>query len=259
LIIVDSYCHLGECRVYDQIIFENEIINALTSNQISAAIVAPFPGAPNPAKVHDDIASLGTRYPGRVFGLANVNPHINRDNFRREVERCVRELGFVGVVLDTAGHAVNPNGRDGQTVFEIGRELTVPVVVHTGTGLPFGLPSAVLPRARAYSDVKIVLAHAGATLFTFEAQTVAREAPNVFLGTSYCRGEDVKAMTSDIGANRLLFASDLPGNQSFELAKLRSLNLFQFQQLQVFAQNAIDLFALKGVPDLAEPVPAAEG
>jgi predicted TIM-barrel fold metal-dependent hydrolase len=256
LIIVDSFCHLGECRVYDQIIFENEIVNTLTENQVSAVIVAPFPGAPNPAKVHDDVASLASRYPGRVFGLANVNPHINRDTYRREVERCVRDLGFVGVVLDTAGHAVNPNSRDAQTVFEIGRELTIPVVVHTGTGIPFGLPSAVLPRARAYSDVKIVLAHAGAGLYTFEAQAVAKEAPNVSLGVSWCRPDDVRAMVTDIGANRLLFASDVPGNQSLELTKLKSLGLFQFQQFQTFGQNAIDVFGLKGVPDLVESAAA---
>ncbi len=254
MIIVDSYCHLGECRIYDQIVFENEIITALHTNRVSAAIVAPFPGAPNPAKVHDDIADLGSRFPGRVFGLANVNPHINRDSYRREVERCVRDLGFVGLVLDTAGHAVNPNGRDGQTIFEVGRELAVPVVVHTGTGAPFGLPAAVLPRARAYSDVKIVLAHAGATLYSFDAQVVAREAANVFLGISWCRGEDIRGMVGDIGANRLMFASDLPSNQAAELAKLRSLSLFQFQQFQTFGQNAVDVFALKGVPEVADSV-----
>jgi predicted TIM-barrel fold metal-dependent hydrolase len=251
LIIVDTYCHLGECRIYDQNVFESEIVSSLNQNHVSAVIVAPFPAPPNPSSVHDRIADLGARHPGRVFGLASVNPHINRDKYRAEIERCVRQLGFVGVVLETLGHAVNPNGNDAQTVFEVARELHIPVVVHTG-GSPFGLPAAVLPRARSYSDVKIVLANAGAVNYTSEAQIVTREAANVFLSTAWCRGEDVKAIVTDLGANRIMFGSDLPSNQASELAKYRGLTLFQFQQLQAFSQTAIDVFGLHGVPDLPE-------
>jgi predicted TIM-barrel fold metal-dependent hydrolase len=253
LIIVDTYCHLGECRVYDQNVFESEIVSTLNQNQVSAVIVAPFPGAPNPASVHDRIADLGTRHPGRVFGLASVNPHINRDRYRAEVERCVKELGFVGVVLETLGHAVNPIGNDAQTVFEVARQLHIPVVVHTG-GSPYGLPALVLPRARSYSDVKIVLANAGAVNYTQEAQIVAREASNVYLSTAWCRGDDIKTIVTDLGANRVMFASDYPANQTTELSKYRALTLFQFQQLQAFSQTAMDVFGLQGVPDVPEVV-----
>jgi uncharacterized protein len=256
VIIVDSFSHVGECRIYDQTVYDYEIVDALNTNRVSAMILSPFPGPPSPVQVHDQIASLASRNPGRVFGLASANPHVNRDNYHREIERCIRELGFVGIVLDTVGHAINPNGNDAQTVFECGRELNVPVVVHTGTGLPFGLPSAVLPRARTYSDVKIVLAHAGAGLFSIEAQIVGREAANVFLGTSWCRTTDVRGMVQELGTGRLLLASDVPSNQAAELAKLRSIGLFQFQQHQIFGQTAVDVFGLQGVPDLADEASA---
>jgi predicted TIM-barrel fold metal-dependent hydrolase len=252
LIIIDSYCHIGECRIYDQIVFDSELVSSLSMNRVSAVILAPFPGAPNPVQVHDQIANLGIRFPGRVFGLVNANPHTNRDRYHAEAERCVRQLGFVGIVMDTLGHAVNPNGNDAQTVFELGRELGVPIVVHTGSGAPFGLPSAVLPRARGYSDVKIVLAHAGAVNYSQEAQIITRESPNLYLGTSYCRGDDIKSMVTDLGANRVMFASDLPANQAIELSKYRGLSLFQFQQLQAFSQTATDVFGLQGVPDLPD-------
>ena len=82
------------------------------------------------------------------------------DRYHREIERCVRELGFVGIKLDTFGHAVNPLSQDGQTVFEAAREFNVPVLVR-GTGIPFGLPSILLARAREFGDVKIVIGHSG--------------------------------------------------------------------------------------------------
>jgi len=255
LIIVDAYCHFGECRVYDASVSEYDVIDALNTNKVSAILLQPFPGAPNPVPVHDSIAELGARYPGRVFGLVNCNPHVHRDLYHREVERCVRELGFVGITLDTVGHAVNPNGQDGQTVFEAARELGVPIVIHTGPGL-FASPARILLRAREYDDVKIVLAHAGAGLSTFDAYVVAKEAMNVYLETSGCRGDETKWLIDELGPSRILFGSDRIENLAAELAKNRALGLYQFQQYQVFGQTATDLFGLHGISDVTEVAPA---
>ena len=255
MIIVDAYCHFGECRVYDASVSEYDVIDALNTNKVSAILLQPFPGAPNPVAVHDSIADLGARYPGRVFGLVNCNPHVHRDQYHREVERCVREMGFVGITMDTVGHAVNPNGQDGQTVFEAAREMGVPVVVHTGPG-PFASPARILLRAREYDDVKIVLAHAGAGLSTFDAYVVAKEAMNVYLETSGCRGDETKWLIDELGPSRILYGSDRIENQAAELAKARALGLYQFQQYQVLGQTATDLFALHGISDVSEVAPA---
>ncbi len=258
MITVDAYCHLGDCCIYETTVGETEIVAALDANRLGAAILQPFPGAPNPVEVHNRIAELGGKHPGRIFGVANATPHIDRDRYRREIERCVRELGFVGVALNTLGHVVNPNGRDAKTVFEVARELSIPIVVETGWGVPFGLPSALLPRAREYSDVKIVLTPAGAGPYVHEACLLARECSNVYVSTPWCRGVDVKWLIDELGASRVLLGSDLPSNQEAELAKYRSLGLFYFQQYQVLGQNAIDVFGLKGVSEYVEPTPSVE-
>lgn len=259
MIIVDAFAHLGDCRVHDLTVGDYEVVDALDTNRVSAIVIAPFPGAPNPVMVHDSIADLGRRYPGRVFGLVNVNPHVDRDRVRREAERAVRQLGFVGIVLDTLGYAANPLGIDAQTIFELGRELKVPVVVHTGSGVPFGLPSLVLSRARDYSDLKIVLASNGPGLFAAEAPVVAREAANVYLAPAWSRSVDLKRLIDDVGPSRVMYGSDLPSNEVAELAKYRALNLFSFQQHLVLGQVAVDTFALQGVPDLPEPAPVPSG
>ena len=258
MITVDAYCHLGDCCIYETTVGETELVAALDANRVSAVIVQPFPGAPNPVEVHDRIARLGGKHPGRVFGVANATPHIDRDRYHREIERCVKELGFVGVALNTLGHVVNPNGRDARTVFEVARELSIPIVVETGWGVPFGLPSALLGRAREYSDVKIVLSPAGAGPYIQEAFVLARECSNVYVSTPWCRGVDVKWLIDELGASRVLLGSDLPSNLEAELAKYRSLGLFYFQQYQVLGQNAIDVFGLKGVTEYVEPTPNVE-
>lgn len=256
--IVNAYCHVGECRIHEVSVSDSEIIDCLNAQRVSATILQPFPAPPNPALVHDRIAELGAKHPGRIYGVANVNPHIHRDRYHREIERCVRELGFVGVALDTFGHAVNPNGQDARTVFEVARELRIPIVVETGWGLPFGLPSALLPRAREYSDVKIVLARAGIGQYGYEAYLVAREAPNVYVETSWFRGDDIRWLVNELGATRILLGCDLVSNLETELAKYRSLGLFQFQQFNILGQTAIDVFSLVGVTELAEPVSEPE-
>lgn len=256
MIIVDAFTHLGDCRVYEQSVAESEVVEALDANRVSAMVVSPFPGAPNPAQVHDQIADLGRRYPGRVFGLVNLNPHVDRDRIRREADRAVHQLGFVGLVLDTVGFAVNPLGQDARTIFELARELRVSVVVHTGSGGPFALPSMILPRARDYSDVKIILASNGPGIFVPEAHVVAREAANVYVEGSWSRGVDLKYLIDELGPSRVMFGSDLLSNEVAELAKYRALNLFSFQQHLVLGQAAVDAYSLQGVPDIPEPVSA---
>lgn len=255
MITVDAFSQIGECRVFDQNVSESALLEALNSNKVSAVLASPFPGAPNPARVHDTIASLAGQHPGRVFGLVNVNPHIHRDTFHKEVERCIKALGFVGLVLHTLGHAVNPNGEDGTTVFEAARELGVPLLIHTGS-VPFGLPSILLRRARDYGDLKIILAHAGAGYFTAEAEMLARECSNIYLETSGLPGREVKRLIDNVGANRILMGSETPANQAAELAKYRSLGLYHYQQFQSMGQNTIDLFGLKGVTEVPEPAAA---
>src|SRR3954468_14645020 len=150
--IVDAHVHLGPCRIFDVDVSEDALLANLDRNGIDVAIVQPFPGAPEPRAVHDRIANLAAKHPGRIYGLASVNPHCEHDAYYREVERCVRELRFVGVKLHTIGHAVNPLSGDGQLVFDTARALGIPVMIHTGMGVPFALPTLALPRAREYPE-----------------------------------------------------------------------------------------------------------
>ena len=59
--ILDAHMHLGECRVFDNDVSEQALMDALDRNQVDAAIVQPFPGAPDPRAVHDRIANLAAK------------------------------------------------------------------------------------------------------------------------------------------------------------------------------------------------------
>jgi predicted TIM-barrel fold metal-dependent hydrolase len=223
--LIDAHLHLGPCRVFDAEILAGDLIATLERNAVDKALVMPFPGAPDAAAVHDDIATLG-RETGRVVGIVNLNPHRDRAAYAAEAERCVRELGFVALKLHTVGHAVDPMSRDGATVFEEATRLGVPVMIHTGgVGEPFASPSHCLPLARRFPETKVVLAHAGGGISTREAGIVAAECDNVWLETSWCSILDLLGLVDQVGALRLMMGSDSLENLPLAIEHYRSLGL----------------------------------
>ena len=242
--VVDAHAHLGECCVFGLESTEQELLRRMEESEVDATIVQPYPGAKNARETHDRIAELCAKYPGRFFGLASVSPHGDHDAYRREVERCIRELNFVGVKLHTIGHGVNPLTEDGDFVFSTAHSLGVPAMVHTGPGVPFALPSLSIPAAQKYPGLKIILAHAGFAVYSAEAQVAASVCGNLYLETSWCIGEDIRWMIATIGPDRVMMGADLPSNVPVEIAKYKALNLAPDVYDRVMGGTAIEVFKL---------------
>lgn len=242
--VVDAHAHLGECCIFGLLTTEEQLLRRMDENGIDASIVQPFPGAKNCAKTHDRIAELCAKHPGRFFGLASVSPHGDHKAYRREVERCVRDLKFVGVKLHTIGHSVNPLTEDGDLVFSTANELGIPVMVHTGPGVPFALPSLCIPAARKYPGLNIILGHAGFAVFSAGAQVAASVCSNLFLETSWSIGDDIRWMISTIGPDRVMLGTDSPTNVPVEIAKYQALDLEPQVYDKVMGANAIEVFKL---------------
>ncbi|MEW6275185.1 MAG: amidohydrolase family protein [Bacillota bacterium] len=242
--IIDSHEHLGDCRVFDHVIEEEELIGALDANKVDAALVLPFPGAANEPTVHDAIAALAKKYPRRIYGVVSLNPHIDEESYFREVERCVKKLKFVGLKLHPYGHACPPGAKDADKVFQVAQDFDLPLIIHTGLGVPYALPSLIIPRAKQFPRMKIVMAHSGAYIYTVEAFIVAAECPNVYFETSWCAAHRIKALVEQFGAHRVMFGSDIPPNIATELAKYNSIGLSSAQLEQCLAGTVREVFNL---------------
>ena len=242
---IDTHAHLGECCVFGLLSTEEEMIRRQEESGIDATIVQPYPGAKEARKTHDQIAELCARHPGRFFGLASMSPHNDTAVYEKEIERCIKDLHFVGVKLHTIGHGVNPLSEDGDRVFAIAHAMGVPAMVHTGPGVPFALPALCIPAANKYPGLPIILAHAGFAVFSAEAQVAASVCGNLFLETSWCIGEDIRWMIDTIGPNRVMMGADLPSNVPVEVAKYKALDLSPQVYDQVMGGTAIETFKLK--------------
>jgi predicted TIM-barrel fold metal-dependent hydrolase len=242
--IIDAHLHVGPCRVFDAEILAADLTEALDRHDVSLGLVMPFPGAPDAAAVHDEIAALA-RETQRVAGIVNLNPHRDRDAYAAEAERCVRELGFVALKLHTVGHAVDPMSIDGTMVFEEATRLGVPVMIHTGgVGEPFASPSHCLPLARRFADTRVVLAHAGMGVATREAAIVAAECDNVWLETSWCSILDLAWLVEFAGPSKLMMGSDALENLPLAIAHYRSLGLDDDALARCLGGTAAEVFGV---------------
>ena len=243
--IIDSHQHFGGCFVFDHHVSEEELIGAMDENNVDASLVMPFPGTYKEKQVHDAIEELGRKYPGRIYGMISINPHCDYDSYMQEVERCVKK-GFKALKIHPLGHACPVTTKDSDKVFEAAHTFKLPLLIHTGLGAPYALPAVAIPRARQYPDMKIVLCHAGAYIFSGEAELVAQDCPNIYLETSWVGAPHrVKSFVKKLGAERVMFGSDMTNNIANELGKYRSIKELSKDELDMcLAGTAKEVFKI---------------
>jgi predicted TIM-barrel fold metal-dependent hydrolase len=246
--IVDAHAHLGFDEVFDEDFTEAALLESQERNGIDVTLVQPgtVHNLNGVRRQHDVIAELARRFPGRFYGIANPSPHLPGEQYEQEALRCVKELGFVGIKLHPFAHAVNPKGEHGRRVFRTAEELGVPVMVHTGSGIPWSAPSLLAAAAKEHPKLAIVVAHAGGMVFASEALQLAEEFENVYLECSWTGGFLVRSFVSRLGAHRVMFGSDHADNAAAELAKLRTAGLSEEELVWVLGGTALRVFKLDG-------------
>jgi len=246
--IIDAHAHLGHDYVFDEEATEEELLHYYDEYGVTGAIVQPFISRPylqDTAEVHDRIHRLCKEHPGRFWGMVSINPHFRPEDYEKEAKRCIQELGFVGIKITPIAHAVHPSSEDGRRVFELARKLNVPVMVHTGAGVPFADPISLAGVVKDYRDIKIVLAHAGTDLFFQQALYLAKENENVYLEPSWLSILNIRKALKEIGVTKLMFSSDHAVNVPVELTKYRTLIHDANQLERVLSGTAVEVFNLK--------------
>jgi predicted TIM-barrel fold metal-dependent hydrolase len=243
--IIDAHCHIGTSLVSGVEITEEQLLRTMTGNGIGMAMVMPQPHqGMEVAPVHDRIARIAEATPGVIYGMVNLSPRLEEGEYRAEVERCIRGHGFRALKLDPSVSALPINHARCEIVFATAREYGVPVIIHTGMGVPNALPARAIPPALRYPDVTIVLAHAGFAIFAAEAIVAAQVCPNIVLEPSWCASYQVAEMVRAVGAEQVMFGSDHPSNVASELAKLRSIGLTDEQLEAVLGGTARRVFGV---------------
>jgi predicted TIM-barrel fold metal-dependent hydrolase len=247
-VILDAHVHLGEDFVFDHVTDEETLVESCLAYGIDGGLVQPAlprPYLEDTRAIHDRIHCF-TRDRRRLWwGMASIDPHFRPVDYEGEAERCVKQLGFVGIKLTPIGHACNPSSRDGLHVFEVCRGLDVPLMIHTGNGIPFADPMSSVKALEAFPDVRVVLAHAGSEMFHNAAIYLARKFENVYLEPTWVGTSGVRKMLAELGSTKIFFSSDLTIQIPVELAKYRSLVQDPEVMEKIMYKNLAEVYRLE--------------
>lgn len=246
--IIDTHSHYGKSKLSELNITEADLLAAMDAHGVDLSLVMPHAVSDDPVAEHDRVAALCHRHPTRFRGVVSLTPVQDEALYRQEVARCVRDLGFVAIKLNPMQHLASPLMTNADKVFDVADDLGVPVIVHTGLGAPWSMPSLCIPQARRHPSLPIVLAHAGYAVYVAEAYVAASECQNIYLEPSWCPIEQVGMLIRHLGAERVMFGSDLPANVPVELTKYRSLGLSEAESSACLGTTAQRVFRLT-LPD----------
>jgi predicted TIM-barrel fold metal-dependent hydrolase len=223
--IWDTHTHIGEALHSSRVFTADELIAVMDRHGVERSTAIPFPVVADYRATHDIIAAATRAHGDRLTGCACVNPFIPRAEFDEEIRRCADELGFRALKLQPQYQALNPLSPRSDFFFEAALRHKLPVIVHTGAGSPFALPSLYIAVARRFPDLQIILGHAGGGLYVGEAIVAVDVCPNISVELSSLMPHHVHEVLRHVPSSRLMIGSDLPESTATEIGKITGLDV----------------------------------
>lgn len=117
--------------------------------------------------INDHVAALVARHPGRLHGLASIDP-FNGERAAREAERAIRDLGLLGLFVDCARGDMLLDAAPARPTLQVASRLGVPVFAHpvapqplTRQMAPYGVIGTLFARGTVNSAALIALVEGG--------------------------------------------------------------------------------------------------
>lgn len=93
---------------------------------------SPFPSDPPPVlctAINDELHAAIQKHPTRYSGFATLPMH-DPNAAAKELTRCIKELGFVGTLVDCHAEGKFYDGKEYDVFWKTAEELDVPVYIH---------------------------------------------------------------------------------------------------------------------------------
>jgi predicted TIM-barrel fold metal-dependent hydrolase len=212
---------------------------------VDRAVTIPFPVVEDHRAEHDLIGRAVLAHPDRFTGAACLDPYVAESDFRDEVRRCREQYGFRALKLQPQYHGLNPMSDRSDFFFETALENRMAVIVHTGAGAPFSLPSLCMMPARKFPELTVVVAHCGGGVYVHEAILAAVFCPNIVLELSSLMPHQMLEVMASVPADRLMAGSDLPENTGVEMGKILSLDVGEGEKRAILYGTACRVFGVQ--------------
>jgi predicted TIM-barrel fold metal-dependent hydrolase len=195
-------------------------------------------------------------HPHRFSGLAGIDPFRGMQGVR-ELERAVRELGFVGAHLYPHHFELAPDHAKYYPYYAKCCELDVPIMMQVGQSLVYrkgrqrpsvGRPITLDQVACDFPELRIIGIHIGIP-WTDEMIAMAWKHENVFIGTDayaprYWPPQLVHFL-STYGRQKVMFGSDWPAiDPERAVAEIAALDIGAEAASLLMSENALRVFRL---------------
>ncbi len=245
--IINTHLHLGGSYMTASDYSEESLLNCMEKNNLDGMMILPI-GDPKPdsKSMHDRIYQFTKMAPvgKKIWGVFDAHPRLSEEEYRAEAKRCIEELGFVAIKLNTDLEGGNVLSPISDKAFRVANELHVPIMIHFNIGKTQS-PMVVLKKAKQYPDLKIVVCHAGQIDKSMEAQLAAEFCPNVYLEGSWGPIHHVQRQIKAIGADRCVWGSDGQPSTAADLAVTRLMDLTDEERDLYLGGTAMKLYNLK--------------
>ena len=209
-------------------------------------------GSPTPDEFRTNnnvVAAAMKRHPGIIRGMAFVNPGFKKEALA-EIDRCVNELGMVGIKLYNQYFISDPVLRP---IIEKCIELDIPILEHAGKLNLVPNPQPTISdgthfakAAKEYPEGIFIEAHiGGGGDWQWSLKAIA-DHPNVYTdisGSVYDEGI-IEQTVHYLGANRTLFGTD--GSFSQSIGKLLGANISQQDKITILNNPAFARYLERG-------------
>ncbi len=211
------------------------------------------------------VADAVARYPGRLYGIAGVDPTEGMRGVR-ELERAVKESGFIGAHLYPHWFEMPPDHARYYPFYAKCVELNVPIQIQVGHCLRYsadrplksvGRPITLDTIACDFPELKLVGIHIGWP-WTEEMIAVAYKHPNVYIGSDAYAPKhwppEFVHFLNTFGQDKVLFGTDFPViDPECAMREIEDLALRPESKRKFLRDNTLRLYSIDPSRDL-QPV-----
>jgi predicted TIM-barrel fold metal-dependent hydrolase len=247
--IIDAHSHLGYWHNFNiPRRTAADMVHAMDRVGIRCCVSAAHAGISADYRIgNSQVIEAMRAFPGRILGYCCINPNYPDDEIRDELKRCF-DAGMTAIKYHPSCHKYPIDADCYRVAWEYADEHSLCVLTHTEPGAGTCGVAQAGKCAKLYPNAKVILGHSG---FGYEGARrcieIAADTPNAFfdVASSMVDLDLVEKLVDGVGADRVLFGTDLPFlDCRMQIGRMAFSRLDDQQLAQVLAGNARRLFGI---------------